>query len=109
MGKLQFHTFLTLTLDGGKLSASSTGRFNPQRKNPWYTLDRRLGGPSWHDIQLKHRVNFTFYIYYYYYYYYFIIIIIIIAWSRIFLVKLTVAQLVTKFPAIFGNRKLVTV
>jgi hypothetical protein len=22
------------------------GRFNPQGKSPWYTLDRRLGGPQ---------------------------------------------------------------
>jgi hypothetical protein len=41
-------SFLSSTLDGGEWSASRPGRALPQRKDPRYPLDRRLGGPySW--------------------------------------------------------------
>jgi hypothetical protein len=33
---------------GGERSASASASAYPQGKNPWYPLDRRLGGPqSW--------------------------------------------------------------
>jgi hypothetical protein len=38
--------FLTSALDGGEWSASRPGRFIPQVKSTWYSLDRRLGGPQ---------------------------------------------------------------
>jgi hypothetical protein len=38
---------LDIALDGGKWSVSFTPRtLYPQGKNPWYPLDRRLGGPQ---------------------------------------------------------------
>jgi hypothetical protein len=36
---------LTSVLDGGQWSTSRPGAL-PQGKNPWYPLDRRLGGPQ---------------------------------------------------------------
>jgi hypothetical protein len=41
---VEIHIFLTLTLAGGEWSASRPGRFTPEKKRPWYPLDRRLGG-----------------------------------------------------------------
>jgi hypothetical protein len=35
-----------MALDGGEWSTLHPGHFNPQRKNPWYPLDIRLGGPQ---------------------------------------------------------------
>jgi hypothetical protein len=44
----KFYSFLTLTLDGGGLSASRYGRALTPGKIPQYPLDRRLDGPhSW--------------------------------------------------------------
>jgi len=38
---------LNLSVDGGKWLSSHLGHFTP-RKEPWYPLNRRLGGPwSW--------------------------------------------------------------
>jgi len=38
---------LTLALDGGEWFTSRSGHFIP-RKEPWYPLNKRLGGPqSW--------------------------------------------------------------
>jgi hypothetical protein len=34
---------LTSTLDGGEWSASCPGRFTPQGKSPWHSLDMMLG------------------------------------------------------------------
>jgi hypothetical protein len=36
---------LTSALDGGEWSSSRAGRFSPQGENPWYPMDRKLGGP----------------------------------------------------------------
>jgi hypothetical protein len=33
-----------LGTNGGEWSASRPGRLTPQKKSPWYPLDRRLGG-----------------------------------------------------------------
>jgi hypothetical protein len=44
--EVQLHAFLTSALDGGEWSASRPGRFTPQGMNPWYLLDRMLGGPQ---------------------------------------------------------------
>jgi hypothetical protein len=38
------YSFLTLALDRGEWSASRPGCAIPPAKDPWYTLDRRLGG-----------------------------------------------------------------
>jgi hypothetical protein len=46
--QLRTHS-LTSALDGGEWSASPPGRFTPQGKNLWYSLDRRLGGPQSHS------------------------------------------------------------
>jgi hypothetical protein len=40
------HALLTLALRGGEWSASCSGRFNPEGKNPPCPLDRKLGGPQ---------------------------------------------------------------
>jgi hypothetical protein len=40
------HAFLTSSLDGGKWSASRSGRFTLEVIAPRYSLDRRLGGPQ---------------------------------------------------------------
>jgi hypothetical protein len=43
-------SFLTLALDGGEWSLSHSGHTNHWENNPWYWLDRRLGGPqSWSE------------------------------------------------------------
>jgi hypothetical protein len=38
-------TFFTTALVGGEWSALRPCHFNPVEKNPWYSLNRRLGGP----------------------------------------------------------------
>jgi hypothetical protein len=41
------YSYLTSALDGGEWSASHPSRaLYPQGKDPWYPLDRRLGGPQ---------------------------------------------------------------
>jgi len=42
--EIQLHTFLTSALDGSQLHAPST--LPPGKQPPWYSLDRRLGGPQ---------------------------------------------------------------
>jgi hypothetical protein len=39
------YVFLTSTLVGGEWPVSHPCCFTPRRRNPWYPLDRRLGGP----------------------------------------------------------------
>ena len=52
---LWLHIFLTLALDGGKLSTSLTGRFIPVKRSR-HTLNRRLGGPRDY-IDVRERKN----------------------------------------------------
>jgi hypothetical protein len=45
--KVKFHSFSILALDGGEWLTSHSGCFTPM-KEPWYPLNRRMGGPrSW--------------------------------------------------------------
>jgi hypothetical protein len=45
--EVEFHAFLTTSLDGGELSASRPPRpLYSQGRSRWYPLDRRLGGPQ---------------------------------------------------------------
>jgi hypothetical protein len=43
--EIYLHYLLISALDGGKKAASRPARFT-LRKEPWYTLDRRLGRPQ---------------------------------------------------------------
>jgi len=48
--ELQFHTFLTSALDRSEWSASCPSSFTLGGKNPYCTLNSRLGGPqSWSE------------------------------------------------------------
>jgi hypothetical protein len=42
--EVKFHTFLTVSVDGGELSASSSGRLISQENIPQDALDRSLVG-----------------------------------------------------------------
>jgi hypothetical protein len=44
--KYSSYSFLTSALDGGEWSASRPSRALPRGKDPWYPLNRRLGGPQ---------------------------------------------------------------
>jgi hypothetical protein len=42
------YSFLNLALDGVSGQRQAPAALYPRRKDPWYTLDRRMGGPqSW--------------------------------------------------------------
>jgi hypothetical protein len=60
--EVQLYEFLTSALDGGRWSASCSGRFTYRGKSPRYPLDRRLGGPqnrSGHGGEEKNSHNCT--------------------------------------------------
>jgi hypothetical protein len=45
MGGAEVHSFITLAIYGVEWSTSCTGHFTP-KKEPWFTLDWRVGGPQ---------------------------------------------------------------
>jgi len=46
---------LNLGTDGGEWSASCPGCYPPQKKSPWYPLDRRLGFRAGLDMAVKRK------------------------------------------------------
>jgi hypothetical protein len=51
--------FLASSLDGSEWSASRPGRFTHWEKSPWYSLDRRLGGPQSQSGRCGEEKNLT--------------------------------------------------
>jgi len=49
-----------LALNGNEWSASRPPSFYPQVRNPWYPLNRKLGGSFWLDILEKLKVLYRY-------------------------------------------------